>query len=159
MIISQTSQYALKALVFIFQNRGNRPIKVKELSESIKVSKNYLSKILHILTRRGILKSSTGKFGGFELAISPDELLVYQIIEPFESSEFSRVCLLGQPVCSDKNPCSAHNKWKLISDPVRGFFNTTTLQGLMERRKKRRINSPKRLSSKYNPSKRGTNFN
>ncbi|HVY55759.1 MAG TPA: Rrf2 family transcriptional regulator [Thermodesulfobacteriota bacterium] len=136
MIISQTSRYALKALIFLYQKGGNGPVKVKEVSENLNIPRNYLSKIFHVLTRNGVLKSHTGKTGGFQLAVPPDRLLLSRVIEPFESSEFPVTCILGQSVCSDENPCSAHGKWKAISALVGSFFDMTTLQELLEREKK-----------------------
>jgi Rrf2 family protein len=136
MMISQTSRYALNALVFLFQRGEGRPVKVKEVAENLDIPQNYLSKIFHILTRNGVLKSSTGKSGGFQLSVPPDRLLLSKVIAPFESSEFPVTCILGQSVCSDENPCSAHNKWKAISALVGSFFDMTTLQELLERENK-----------------------
>lgn len=136
MMISQTSRYALNALVFLFQRGQGRPVKVKEVSENLDIPQNYLSKIFHVLTRNGVLKSFPGKSGGFQLTVPPDRLLLSKIIEPFESSEFPVTCILGQSVCSDENPCSAHNKWKAISALVGSFFEMTTLQELLERENK-----------------------
>lgn len=132
-MISQTSRYALNALVFLVQRGQGNPVKVKEVSENLNIPRNYLSKIFHVLTRNGVLKSTTGKSGGFQLAVPPDRLLLAKVIAPFESSEFPVACILGQAVCSDENPCSAHNKWKAISALVGSFFDITTLQELLER--------------------------
>ncbi|MCC6711826.1 MAG: Rrf2 family transcriptional regulator [Candidatus Dadabacteria bacterium] len=132
-MISQTSRYALKALVFLVQKGGGGPVKVKEVSENLDIPQNYLSKIFHVLTRSGVLKSTTGKSGGFQLAVPTDRLLLAKIIAPFESSEFPVACILGQAVCSDENPCAAHNKWKAISALVGSFFDMTTLQEILER--------------------------
>jgi Rrf2 family protein len=145
MIISQTSQYALKALIFLIQEEKDKPVKVKKISEHIGVPQNYLSKIFHILTRKGILKSSTGKLGGFRLGLPPNKLLLSDIIEPFESSDFPKTCLLGQSVCSDESPCSAHHRWQLVSGLVTQFFDTTTLQELIEREKKSEVKLPNGL--------------
>jgi len=123
-------------MVFLVQQGQGRPVKVKEVSENLNIPQNYLSKIFHVLTRNGVLKSSTGKTGGFQITVPPARLLLSKVIAPFESSEFPVTCILGQSVCSDENPCSAHGRWKAISALVRTFFDMTTLEELLDREKK-----------------------
>lgn len=136
MIISQTSQYALRAMVFLSQQGSGELVKVKAVSEKMQVPQNYLSKIFHTLSRHGILESSPGKKGGFQLAHPAEELLLTEIVRPFESSDFPKICILGQTVCSDDKPCSAHSKWKKTAEKIRYFFDTTTLHELSKRKDK-----------------------
>lgn len=135
MVISQTSQYALKALVFLLRNGKENRIKVKEISDALDVPQNYLSKIFHTLSRSGVLKSTPGKKGGFKLAKPADELLLTEIVKPFEPSDFPQICILGQAVCSDEKPCSAHERWKATAGKIMRFFDTTTLKQVAKTKK------------------------
>lgn len=137
MVISQTSQYALKALIFLLKESKEQRIKVKEISEALEVPQNYLSKIFHTLSRSGVLKSTPGKKGGFQLAKPANELLLTEIVKPFESSDFPQICILGQAVCSDEKPCPAHDKWKVTAGKIMRFFDTTTLHQVANRKNKK----------------------
>lgn len=134
-MLSQTAEYALRALLRLAEDRGPDPLPADVISTELGVPKNYLSKILHALGRRGIVRSSRGPQGGFRLAVPADELSLASIVEVFDPqllAEQNR-CLLGQTVCSDDEPCLAHDHWKAVSASVQNFFRRTTLADLVER--------------------------
>lgn len=132
-MISQTAEYALRAVLYLAQHGDERPVRVGEMAESLRIPRNYLSKILHQLTRHDVLVSLRGKAGGFRLAGSPDELPLSTIITPFDRVDERRRCLLGRPQCSDRTACAAHTRWKEVADTVAEFFRETTVADLLER--------------------------
>jgi Rrf2 family protein len=97
------------------------------LAEAIDVPRNYLSKILHELTRSGILKSTRGKNGGFKLAVPPEELPLLRIVQLFDQMGERSRCLLGRPECSDVDPCPVHHRWKETAVQIAAFFRETTV--------------------------------
>lgn len=130
MILSQTSVYALKAVMYLAEVPDDSPVRVDDISAALDVPRNYLSKILHVLGRAGLLQSTRGPHGGFRLARQAKDLLLVDVIGPFDEITESSGCLLGRELCSDKNPCAAHSRWKNVSSAVRGFLNETTIQDL-----------------------------
>ena len=84
MWLSSTARQALHAVlcVAIFQDDG--PVRVEEIAAATGNPRNYLSKILHALARAGILRSTRGPTGGFQLAEPPDEIALERVIAPFE---------------------------------------------------------------------------
>jgi Rrf2 family protein len=135
MILSDTAEYALRAVLYVGRTAtAGRPTQTEEISSALGLPRNYLSKILHALTRRGILRSARGPAGGFALAVDPRELPLVRVVELFDEVEPRRTCLLGRPECSDVNPCPAHSRWKAIGDQVRGFFWDTTVADLLGER-------------------------
>ncbi len=131
-MLSMTSRYALRALAYLAVH-PDRQVFAHEVAAETGIPTNYLSKILHMLVRQGLVRSGRGRRGGFRLALPPDRIILKQVIAPFEDPEFPRECLLGQPFCSDGNPCQAHATWKPISQQVRQFFETATLADLIRR--------------------------
>ena len=132
-MISQTAEYALRAVLHLGQHGVARPIRVNEMAASLRIPRNYLSKILHQLTRQGVRVSLRGKAGGFRLASPPEELPLSAIITPFDRVDERRRCLLGRPQCSDRTACAAHTRWKEVADTVAQFFRETTVADLLER--------------------------
>ena len=131
MILSQTAEYALRAVLYVAQNDQHNLVRVADIAEALKIPRNYLSKILHILARAGILASSRGKTGGFRLAVPADQLALLDLIQAFDTIEERRWCLLGRPVCSDHQPCAAHERWKHTAETVSTFFRSTTIADLL----------------------------
>jgi Rrf2 family protein len=127
-VLSGTAEYALRAVVCLARSaRDGEHTRANDLAEAVDVPRNYLSKILHELTRAGILKSSRGKNGGFQLAVPPDELPLLKIVQLFDRMGEQSRCLLGRPECSDADPCPAHPRWKATSQQIAKFFRETTI--------------------------------
>lgn len=132
-MLSQTAEYALRAVLHLAQHGGERPVRVLEMAAELRIPRNYLSKILHQLARQGVLLSLRGKAGGFQLAVPAEQLALSTVIVPFDRVEERRRCLLGRPQCSDHRACAAHTRWKEVADRVAEFFRETTVADLLGR--------------------------
>lgn len=130
LILSQTAVYALRATLCLASHGPSERVRVEDIAEQLEVPRNYLSKILHVLGRTGVLTSSRGPGGGFQLARPASELLLADIVEQFDQLGSEPSCLLGRPECSDYNPCSAHEQWRDVSRAVDEFFRRTSLADL-----------------------------
>jgi Rrf2 family protein len=131
MILSQTATYALKAVLFLVENRDADLARAEDIAAALKVPRNYLSKILHTLARDGILTSTRGPRGGFRLRTDPAKLTLKRVVETFDPAQSNPACLLGRAQCSDLNPCAAHARWKGVSAAVRTFLAETTIGDLV----------------------------
>ncbi|MGE0354444.1 MAG: Rrf2 family transcriptional regulator [Gemmatimonadales bacterium] len=131
-MISQTAEYALRTVIHIAQSHGNgEMVSAADMARQLSIPSNYLSKTLNALSRAGILTSSRGKHGGFKLAREPHRITLLSVVAPFDAIGQGSQCLLGQAVCSDRNACAAHRRWKAASDGVLSFFRTTTVADLL----------------------------
>lgn len=131
-MLSAASQYALKALAYIAVH-GDGPVYSQEIAEATGIPGNYLSKVLHSLVKRGLIRSVRGRGGGFWLSAPADQITLYDVVSVFEDVGFPKDCLLGQHFCSDDAPCAAHAAWKPISDQIVHFFKTRTLMDLVRK--------------------------
>ena len=129
-VISQTSEYALRAATFLAEREAQGPVDVTVLADALAVPKNYLSKTLGQLSRTGVLESIRGKNGGFRLARPGREIALYEVVEPFERFESTRRCILGQSECSEQGACPAHAAWRAIGERIVRFLRRTTLADL-----------------------------
>jgi Rrf2 family protein len=130
MWISGTSQYAIRAVVYVAANGVDEPVRVGPIATALDVPQNYLSKTLHQLARAGVLRSVRGPRGGFQLAVPPARLTLARVTAPFDEVG-ERHCLLGRAQCGDRYPCSAHSRWSAVSDSLQAFFRNTTIADLM----------------------------
>ena len=128
MLLSQTSEYALRAVLHIAAHA--RPMRVAEIASAVDVPRNYLSKTLNQLARSGVLVSARGPSGGFRLAAAPGALTLQQVVSPF-ADPHSRRCLMGCGVCGESPQCAVHTRWLPVATQVRDFFATTTVADLL----------------------------
>src|SRR5689334_13347948 len=79
-LISQTAEYALRALALIAALPEGRSLTAIELSEHASVPVHYLSKVLRRLVAAGLLSSQKGHGGGFCLARPAEQVRFLDVL-------------------------------------------------------------------------------
>jgi Rrf2 family protein len=130
LILSQSAVYALKAAMHLAEHEGDRAVRADDIAASLDVPRNYLSKILHVLARDGVLISLRGPTGGFRLSRDAGAMRLFEVVAPFDDFTPTAACLLGRETCSDSTPCAAHARWKGVFGEVQRFLNETTVRDL-----------------------------
>lgn len=131
MWLNRTAQSALRAVLHIAEHAGDGSVRVGDIATSLGCPRNYLSKTLYALTRAGVLRSTRGPNGGFQLADSPERLTLARVVRPFEPTS-ERRCLMGRASCGDRHTCAAHPEWSGVAAAVEAFFAQTTVASLLE---------------------------
>jgi Rrf2 family iron-sulfur cluster assembly transcriptional regulator len=131
MWLNSTAQNALRAVLYIAEHGTGGPVRVDDIAASLGCPRNYLSKTLHALARAGILRSTRGPKGGFELVDPAEELSLSQVVGPFEPAG-ERRCLMGRANCRDSHPCLVHHRWSGVATTVEEFFGQTTVADLLK---------------------------
>lgn len=93
-MISQTVEYALRAIVTIAQHDGE-PCTAAKISAITKVPAPYLSKMMQGLVRAKIVTSRRGLHGGFVLTKAPTELTIWEVVDAVEPIQRIRQCPLS----------------------------------------------------------------
>jgi len=93
-MISQTVEYALRAVVTIAQHDG-KPCTSSSISETTQVPSAYLSKLMQGLVRSGLVSSRRGKNGGFVLTRAPEDITVYDVVQVVDPVQRIAHCPLG----------------------------------------------------------------
>lgn len=133
-MLSRTSEYALRAVVFIFRHSDDQPVLAKVVAAQTQVPLKYLQKILRQLVHNGVLRSVRGLHGGYVLAKSPQQTHLWDVLAPFEPSLGGTACPFGNLQCGIANPCPVHDRWAPIVAAYRHFLESTTLSNLGEKR-------------------------
>lgn len=132
-IFSKTCELGLQAVLFLSIKKEKRIFTASEVSKELKVPKEYVSKVMQILTDSGIIGSKKGKNGGFYLAKSPSSIKLIDIVEAIDGFEIFNNCVLGFPGCSNENPCPVHDKWGKLRDEAYKMLSSETLEQLKEK--------------------------
>lgn len=93
-MISQTAEYALRAIVTLSTNSG-QSLTARELANRTKVPASYLSKVLQALGRAGLVDSQRGINGGFTLAQPLEGVTVLDVINAVDPVKRIKRCPLG----------------------------------------------------------------
>jgi len=93
-MISQTVEYALRAVVTIAQHDG-QPCTARKIAAITQVPSAYLSKLMQGLVRGGLVTSQRGLHGGFVLSRDPKEMTVFDVVDVVEPFKRIHTCPLG----------------------------------------------------------------
>jgi Rrf2 family protein len=84
MIISSKSRYGIAALLTLAEFYNSGLLQIKEIASRCDIPHQYLEQIFNRLGKTGILKSTRGKKGGYELAKPPEQISVLEIVNALE---------------------------------------------------------------------------
>ena len=129
-MISQTAEYALRAVVCLARSPQERRWTVHDIHTTTEVPEGYLSKVMQQLARAGIVRSQRGRTGGFHLARPIAELSVLEVINAVDPMQRIRHCPLGLPE-HEGELCALHRRVDLEMERVEKAFADTTFAELL----------------------------
>ena len=128
MYISTKGRYALRVLVDLADNKGDRLVPLSEIAHRQEISLKYLERIMPVLTKAGYVNGTSGKNGGYCLAKKPDQLFVGEILRITEGTLAPVACLACEEnVCSRKDSCKTVNLWASLEDKVNTYLNSVSV--------------------------------
>lgn len=105
-MLSKTAEYALRAVAFL-AGRPAQPASADLLAEKTKVPRRYLQRVLQDLVVAGVVHSRPGPGGGYELAVAPDQLTIFDIVQAVSPLERIHQCPLGLKTHTELCPLHA----------------------------------------------------
>ena len=129
-MISKTSEYALRAIVFMAQH-PDKPHTATKIAKLTKVPNPYLSKILLTLSRHEVVTSKKGLHGGYALAHAPEELTLWAIINAVDPIKHLKSCPLKLK-SHGTHLCRLHKQVNDSIDMIENLFKTSTIAMILE---------------------------
>lgn len=136
--LSQTAEYALRAVAWMSARDSNAPVLRRELSVGTRIPEEYLSKILRRLVLAGIFDSRKGRGGGFTFARPPGEIAFRDVLVAMDAWPVEGRCAFGMGMCSSKHPCPLHESWSELGTAFRRWAVETTFGHMAPPAPKRR---------------------
>ena len=134
MLISTRGRYALRVLTDMAENQGDAYLPLKEIAARQEISEKYLESIVKDLVRSGILTGLRGKGGGYRLALPPDRIGVYEVLEIMEGTLAPVACLeKGHPLCPRMPTCRTLPMWQGLDAAIREYLGRYSIADLMHR--------------------------
>ena len=128
-MISHTAEYALRAVMVLGQH-PEQSHTTNWIAESTKLRAPYLSKVLHALSRAGLVEAQRGVHGGFTLARPPTELTVLDVVNVVDPIKRLQRCPLGL-IEHEARLCALHRRLDEAVQCVENAFARTTIAELL----------------------------
>ena len=131
-MLAQKTRYALRSLLYIAEDTAGAPVQLARIAETQRVPPKYLELIMLDLKKAGLVKSSRGPRGGYQLA-RPAELISFgEIVRTMEgpialvscaSVNFYAPC--GD--CHDEATCAIRRAFTILRDQSTAVLDGITL--------------------------------
>ncbi|MHC4209412.1 MAG: RrF2 family transcriptional regulator [Planctomycetota bacterium] len=133
MLFTRKTDYALVALAGLARrDRGSSS--ARDLADELGLPLPVLRNILKLLTSHGLLVSSRGPSGGYQLATPPQEITLAQVIEVIEGPvQLVRCCVTtgdDEPTCRLLESCLIKGNVRKVQESLVDFLNRVTLAQL-----------------------------
>lgn len=135
MILSKTTTYAIRILIFMATN-PTLNINSTTLNENLGIPMKYLQRLLTDLSKAGFITGSRGRTGGFIFAKNPEEIHLSEVVDAIEDMKEFNICIMGVTDCQMTNKCILHDSWaesrdllvkSLTGKTLSDFNNTNTV--------------------------------
>jgi len=133
MKLSTKGRYGVRAALELALRYGSGPVMVREIAESQDISERYLEHILNALRASGIVKSTRGARGGYELAKPPATVAVGEIVRALEGP-LDIVSCTSDKDCRRTMTCVAMEVWSEVRDAIERVLDSVTLEDMVRRR-------------------------
>ena len=130
LLFSRSCEYALQAVLYLAQESQGKPVVLQEISTALNIPYHFLSKVLQVLTRDGIVSSYKGPNGGFALGRAASEISLVDIVRAIDGEAFLEGCVLGFSSCSEESPCPVHHSWKQAKEIMHEMLRDKTIAEL-----------------------------
>lgn len=104
MRLTSFSDYTLRVLIYLTLNQG-RLATIQSIADSYGISENHLMKVVHHLSKTGVIESVRGKGGGIRLARPADSIHIGAIVRSAEGDPPIVECLSSENQCRITRSC------------------------------------------------------
>lgn len=131
MKISAKTEYACIALLELARHHGSgEPVRIRTIADEHGVPSRFLVQILLQLKGAGLVTSTRGAAGGYQLVKPPDEISLAEVMNVIEGPD--------EPIGTSTSPDSLAVKvlqsaWQEVADVERGMLHRITFADLVER--------------------------
>ena len=133
--ISKLTDYGTVLLAEL-ANQPDSVVSASELAQSTGLALPTVSKLLKSLARQGLVSSTRGASGGYQLARDANSISAADIIDALEGPVSITECSASDSHCDFEDVCSVGNAWQRINVAIRRALDDVSLVDLQ------RANSP-----------------
>lgn len=128
-ILNRDTDYAVRALVYMAKS-PKQIVSVKALVEDLHMPRAFSRRLLQILSREYILRSSKGQGGGFELRVLPKEIRLLDLVKIFQKRFIETKCIFKKKTCPDVKTCLLRNIMQGIEKEILKELANVTIADL-----------------------------
>jgi Rrf2 family cysteine metabolism transcriptional repressor len=140
MMFSTRAEYGVRVMIALGRRNAIGPVPLSEIAASEGLPLPYLEHLVADLRKGGILRSTRGAHGGYELARPASEITMAEVVSALEGSVVPMQCFSepasGRVLCNHEldgfDHCATRLLWTRVQGGVMRALEQTTLAELVE---------------------------
>ena len=141
MKLSTKGRYGARAVLELALRYGSGPVMVREIAESQEISERYLEHILNALRASGLVRSTRGAHGGYELTKPPSDITLGDVVRSLEGPLDIVSCTRDED-CGRAAVCVTIGVWRDVREAIENVLDAVTLEELAARYRRIRTRVP-----------------
>lgn len=138
MRLTTKGRYAVTAMLDLAVHHSEGPIALADISERQGISLSYLEQLFAKLRKTGLVASTRGPGGGYNLNKDAAEIAVADVIAAVDEAVDATRCG-GSKNCQGEVRCLTHDLWEDLSEQIRNFLSSVSLADLVNRHSIREV--------------------
>ena len=135
---STKGEYGVRLMVQLGRHYGMGPASLGEIATEEDLPRAYLEQLVLHLRDAGLVVSTRGARGGYELARRPEEISMNEVLRALEGPIAPMVCASTDPehatVCDRTSRCTVNLLWVRVRDAIQTTLDSITLADLVPER-------------------------
>lgn len=127
-------------MVALAKNYGQGPMSISAVSKASSVPMPYLEQLIGPLRRAGLVESTRGARGGYQLTRDPQYVVVGEVYRVMEGPVAPMDCVsedISEQTCPLIDGCETRPVWLAMRDAIVSTLDSTTLADLIARSPRR----------------------
>ena len=135
MAFSTKGEYGVRLMIQLGRHYGAGPASLAEIAAAEDMPRAYLEQLAFVLRDAGLVVSTRGAHGGYQLARAPELIAMSEVLRALEGPLAPMICATDEPghdlACDRTSTCTVNLLWIRVRDAVAGALDGVTLAALV----------------------------
>ncbi len=135
---STRGEYGVRLMVELARHHGGGPVSIAEMADHEALPRPYLEQLVVSLRGAGLVTSTRGARGGYQLSREPGNIRMSEVLRALEGPIAPMVCASEDPahagLCGRTSYCNVNVLWSRVRDAVIGALDSLSLADLAQPR-------------------------
>jgi Rrf2 family protein len=134
--VSTRGEYGVRLMIDLARHYGEGPRSLTEISqaEGLELKLQYLEQLVKSLRAHGLVESTRGAHGGYQLSRPPERIHMGDVLRVLEGQIAPMICATEgdmEVLCDRLDGCSTKYLWARLRDAIKATLDGITLADLV----------------------------
>ncbi len=143
---STRGEYGVRLMMELARHHGNGPVSLAEMADHEALPRPYLEQLVVSLRAAGLVQSTRGAHGGYELTRDPDDIRMGEVLRALEGPIAPMICASEDPahsvLCERTGFCNVNHLWLTVRNAISTALDSISLAELATPRAAHPFHSP-----------------